>query len=226
MGRYASLNLGLHVGDEPATVHSNRHRLQTAMGVRPVFLDQVHGSEVVQVDASTIDAPRADSAFTTQVGVACTVMVADCLPLLFTNARGTQLAAAHAGWRGLLGVQGRGVLEATCDSLHASPNSEDMMAWLGPCIGPQVFEVGDEVRVAFLASTPAAAVHFQPVGKGKWLADLAGLARQRLQALGITRIFGNDSGQQWCTVSNPSRFFSHRRDGVSGRMAACIWRIG
>jgi YfiH family protein len=226
VGRYAGLNVGLHVGDVPATVRRNRQLLEATIGVRPVFLNQVHGSKVVHLDASTHDAAIADGACTAQIGVACTVMVADCLPVLFCDATGSKVAAAHAGWRGLLGERGWGILEATLESLHPGDGMENMIAWLGPCIGPLVFEVGDEVRTAFLASTPTATLHFQPLGNGKWLADLAGLARQRLQASGVTRIFGNDSSQPWCTVSNPSRFFSHRRDGVSGRMAACIWRIG
>jgi YfiH family protein len=151
-------------------------------------------------------------------------MVADCLPVLFCDARGEQVAAAHAGWRGLLGVQGRGILEATASTFAAS-ETKGLMAWLGPCIGPQAFAVGEEVRSAFMHCAPTAADHFKAQPGGKWLADLPGLARQRLQALGITRVYGNDGSQAWCTVANPSRFFSHRRDGVSGRMAACIWRV-
>lgn len=224
-GRYAGLNLGLHVGDVAHSVHSNRLRLQAAMGVRAVFLNQVHGCDVVAVDADSADGLTADGACTTQAGVACTVMVADCLPVLLCDADGSRVAAAHAGWRGLLGAQGRGVLEVAASAFGAG-KVQGLMAWLGPCIGPQAFEVGDEVRAAFVGATPAAVACFQPHAAGKWLADLPGLARQRLQALGIERTYGNDGSQAWCTVSNPSRFFSHRRDGVSGRMAACIWRVG
>jgi YfiH family protein len=224
LGPYSGLNLGLHVGDDAPTVHTNRQRLHAALGVRPVFLNQVHGCEMLALTALTPDGLAADGACTSQAGVACTVMVADCLPVLFCDAGGTRVAAAHAGWRGLLGQQGRGVLEAAAATFGTGAAS-GMMAWLGPCIGPQAFEVGDEVRAAFVAVTPDSAGLFEPHGTGKWLADLPGLARQRLQALGIERTYGNDGSQDWCTVSNPSRFFSHRRDGVSGRMAACIWRV-
>ncbi|RFO98723.1 peptidoglycan editing factor PgeF [Rhodoferax lacus] len=232
VGRYAGLNLGMHVGDDPATVQSNRARLQARLGVPAVFLDQVHGTDMVEVAAGSPDAMPADGAYAVQSDVACTVMVADCLPVLFCDTQGRQVAAAHAGWRGLLGLQGRGVLEAAVGSFGDdrrmasgdSPN-ESLMAWLGPCIGPQAFEVGDEVRAAFVAQSADAAACFAPFASGKWLADLPALARQRLQALGVTGIYGNDGSQSWCTVANPSRFFSHRRDGVSGRMAACIWRV-
>jgi YfiH family protein len=228
-GNYASLNLGLHVGDGAQAVAENRQRVQVALGVRPVWMHQVHGCEVLQISLHTQDALAADCAMSVDTNTACTVMVADCLPVLFCDAQGSRVAAAHAGWRGLLGVQGRGVLEATmaaCFGDTSGVAARGVLAWLGPCIGPQAFEVGDEVRAAFVAHSPEAAVCFQALSGGKWLADLAGLARQRLAAMGITRVFGNDSTVDWCTVSNPSRFFSHRRDGVSGRMAACIWRVG
>lgn len=220
MGRYAGLNLGLHVGDDPANVHSNRGRLQQALGVRPVFLDQVHGTTVLELNPLTQDGCAADGAFTVNAGVACTAMVADCLPVLLCDAQGRQVAAAHAGWRGLLGVQGQGVLEA---ALAVFPPGAALLAWLGPCIGPKAFEVGDEVRAAFVAQRKQAHACFQPKSAGKWLADLPGLARQRLAAMGVAQTFGNDGSSPWCTVGNASRFFSHRRDGVSGRMAACIW---
>jgi polyphenol oxidase len=231
---YDSLNLGDHVGDVPASVAANRLSLQQQMGIRPVFLQQVHGVQVVQLEGATPDGTQADACTTTQRGVACTIMVADCLPVLFANRAGTAVAAAHAGWRGLVA----GVLEQTCEQLKALPQlataqaaihsgANEWIAWLGPCIGPQAFEVGPEVRQAFVAHDAAAARLFTPAGQvGKWLADLAGLARLRLVALGFdpqTQLFGNDSSATWCTVSNPSRFFSHRRDGISGRLAACIW---
>lgn len=222
-GRYASLNLGLHVGDDPRAVEDNRRRLQAAMGVRAVFLDQVHGSVMLQVDSGTPDALSADGAFTTAAAVACTVMVADCLPVLLCDTRSQAVAAAHAGWRGLLGVDGRGILEAAVASFDSPAGG--LMAWLGPCIGPQAFEVGDEVRAAFVAATPRAGACFKPGAPGKWLADLPGLARLHLAAAGIERIFGNDGSAPWCTVGNPSRYFSHRRDGISGRLGASIWRI-
>jgi YfiH family protein len=221
-GRFSSLNLGLHVGDDPACVQSNRDVLQRGLGVRPVFLNQVHGSDMLEVHPFTADGCAADGAFTRSARVACTAMVADCLPVLFCDASGLQVAAAHAGWRGLLGIQGRGVLEAAAATF---PDDLTLLAWLGPCIGPQAFEVGDEVRTAFLAHSPQAGAFFQAKAPGKWLADLPGLARQRLAAMGIARTFGNDGSAAWCTVGNASRFFSHRRDGVSGRMAAGIWLV-
>jgi YfiH family protein len=228
-GCYAGLNLGLHVGDAPEAVQRNRAVLQTQLGVRAVFLDQVHGADVLDIHPGLADGMVADGATIREPGLACVVMVADCLPVLLCDAQGHAVAAAHAGWRGLLGRQGRGVLEAavasftSIDGARAAPHG--LMAWLGPCIGPDAFEVGDEVRMAFVSAWPQAAACFRPQSPGKWLADLPGLARQRLFALGVTRIFGNDGGAEWCTVANPSRFFSHRRDGISGRLAACIWRI-
>jgi len=219
---YDSLNLGDHVGDDALRVAGNRAALARAIGARPVFLQQVHGQGVVELEATTSQVVVADAAYTRQSGLACTVMVADCLPLLWTDSRGSVVAAAHAGWRGLAGTRGVGVLEALVQALQVPP--ADLMVWLGPCIGPDAFEVGDEVKVAFEAGQPAAAACFRPLAAGKWLADLPALARLRLQALGVTRIYGNDGSLPWCTVSNPSRFFSHRRDRVSGRLAACIWR--
>ena len=215
---YDSLNLGDHVGDRAADVASNRQTLRQAMLAKPVFLTQVHGARVVRLTDQTADGTVADACITDQPGVACTIMVADCLPILLTNQEGTLVAAVHAGWRGLAGCDGQGVLEGVVKSF-----SMQVMAWLGPCIGPQAFEVGADVRDAFVANDPAALPLFLPHAKGKWLADLQGLARQRLTALGVRQIFGNDGSQSWCTVSQPSRFFSHRRDGISGRMAACIW---
>ena len=154
-------------------------------------------------------------------------MVADCLPVLFTNDEGTAVAGAHAGWRGLAGQGGNGILETVVRQfILQAPHDQKasrIMAWLGPCIGPQQFEVGDDVHHTFVAAHKPAAALFKPKASGKWLADLQGLARQRLAKLGITQIYGNDGSAAWCTVSNPSQFFSHRRDRVSGRMAACIW---
>jgi YfiH family protein len=216
---YDSLNLGLHVADDPAHVQSNRQRLADAVAGRPVFLNQVHGQVCLPLHADTPDGSEADACYATGSGVVCTIMVADCLPVLFAAADGSRVAAAHAGWRGLAGTGGQGVLEET---LRCFPDS-GVIAWLGPCIGPTAFEVGDEVREAFVSALPAAANCFVPLGVGKWLADLPGLARQRLQAAGVRSIWGNDGSLGWCTVSNPSRFFSHRRDRVSGRQAACVW---
>ena len=230
-GPYASLNLGRPSPDDGAAVETNRRRLQEAIGVRPVFMSQVHGTESIELTGAALSQPLvADACVSAVPGQVCTVRVADCLPVLLTNARGNVVGAAHAGWRGLA----QGVIERNFEALRqvgerrGSPaTSAQTMAWLGPCIGPQAFEVGDEVREAFVAVDAAAARCFKPHAQGKWLADLQALAQMRLQALGVTQIFGNDGTPQWCTVGNPSRFFSHRRDnlilGGSGRMAACIW---
>jgi hypothetical protein len=222
-GRYESLNLGDHVGDAPADVAANRARLAEALdGAQPAFLQQVHGTAVAALEGAhppATGAVAADAATTVAAGVACTIMVADCLPVLFADKAGRRVAAAHAGWRGL----SEGVLERTVASFEA-PASE-VMAWLGPCIGPEAFEVGPEVKAAFEAHAPEAARCFAPAAApGKWLADLPALARQRLRALGLVQLHGNDGSAPWCTVGNPSRFFSHRRDGVSGRFAALVWK--
>jgi polyphenol oxidase len=235
------MNLGDHVGDVPDHVNANRAALQQAICSRPVFLKQVHGVGVETLSSTSPDGTVADACVTTQRGLACTIMVADCLPVLLTNTDGTAVAAAHAGWRGLAGTDTKGVLEAVFNafqvsnkppdqSLHAQAAPE-IIVWLGPCIGPKAFEVGAEVRAAFEANQPDAAQFFTSSPNGKFLADLAGLARARLQALGITQIYGNDGSADWCTMGNPSRFFSHRRDAgeggngfnTTGRMAACIW---
>ena len=221
-GPYAGLNLGSHVGDAPADVLQNRAVLRESLGVRPVFLQQVHGTGVLKLDAESAaahDGAVADACIATAPGVACTIMVADCLPVLFADASGTRVAAAHAGWRGLAA----GVLEQTLQDLDA----ETPIAWLGPCIGPSEFEVGDDVKAAFEESSSESASCFLPTGEpGKWWADLPGLAHQRLRAAGVQAIYGNDGSDAWCTVRSPLRFFSHRRDGVSGRFAACIWLDG
>lgn len=226
-GTYASLNLGDHVGDDPLAVGANRAVLAQSLRSRPVFLQQVHGSQVVQLDANTAHGTQADACVARTPEAACTIMVADCLPLLLTDTQGSFVAAAHAGWRGLAGQGGTGVLEALVAQLKASDAEPELQAartlvWLGPCIGPQAFEVGAEVKAAFEAQDTRAASCFTSAPGGKWLADLPALARQRLRALGITAIYGNDGSPQWCTAGNPSQFFSHRRDRVSGRMAASI----
>ena len=226
---YDALNLGDHVGDALADVQANRARLADAIAAQPVFLQQVHGRSVAHVTGPTQEPVVADASFTTQTGLACTAMVADCLPVLFTDTRGTVVAAAHAGWRGLLGADGQGVLESVYKEItslaHINPAlaATEIIAWLGPCIGPAAFEVGPEVPAAFIAQQPAAATLFVRNGPEKWLANRPGLARLRLQALGLQGIYGNDGSLDWCTVGNPSRFFSYRRSGVCGRMAACIW---
>ena len=224
-------NLGDHVGDQPDAVAANRALLHERLGTRPVFLHQIHGVEVVELNADSHDGIDADACWTAQPGVACTVMVADCLPLLLSAADGRSVAAVHAGWRGLLGTGGHGVLEALCECWPAARSPEQragLRVWLGPCIGPTAFEVGTEVMRAYTEADPQAARAFVPVaGSDKWLADLAGLARLRLARLGISRVAGNDGGPSWCTVTQRSTFFSHRRDaarlGSTGRMAASIW---
>ncbi|TFZ08551.1 peptidoglycan editing factor PgeF [Ramlibacter humi] len=223
-GPYESLNLGDHVGDDAAAVRENRARFAARLQSRPVFLQQVHGTGVVELKAATPDATSADACWTRERGVACTIMVADCLPILFADREGQSVAAAHAGWRGLAG----GVIEAAWNAFAQSLGVtkaealERTLVWLGPCIGPAAFEVGDDVRQAFGAEA-AVAGRFQPHSPGKWLANLPRLTRDRLAAIGIEQVHGNDGGADWCTVSNPSRFFSHRRDRVSGRFAAAAW---
>jgi hypothetical protein len=193
-----------------------------------VFLNQVHQTAVVPLGANTPHGTVADAAVTAQQQVACTIMVADCLPVLMCLSDGSAVGAAHAGWRGLA----LGVLEQTLKSLRATPSAGQGAAvsvWLGPCIGPDAFEVGDEVREAFMAGHAHLAHCFTPKGR-KWLANLPALARHRLVDAGVSpqAIFGNDGSPSWCTFSNPDRYFSHRRDGLrlgaSGRMAACVWR--
>ena len=234
---FDSLNLGVHVGDDPLLVQANRARLCRQLGVQTVFMTQVHGVDVVDL-AQQLDAQgegvnrldvQADACLSARAGLACTVMVADCLPVLIADRRARWVAAAHAGWRGLAGTAGQGVLQAVVQALgKRGVPAQDLMAWLGPCIGTQQFEVGDEVRQALCLGRPAAAQHFRAAARpGHWLADLPALAREQLYALGLKDVYGNDSSLPWCTVSQPSRFFSHRRDsrllGSTGRMAALVW---
>jgi polyphenol oxidase len=234
---WGSFNLGDHVGDAPDAVAANRQRLRLALPARPVFLNQVHGWDVACLGPDTPDGTVADACWSDQPGVACTVMVADCLPLLSAAADGRSVAAAHLGWRGLLGSHGHGVLEALCQAWPAARDRAAraaMPVWLGPCIGPEAFEVGPEVRQAFVATDAQAAAYFRPSGSPvangeRWLADLPALTRLRLQGLGFARVAGNDGTPAWCTVAQPRRYFSHRRDaarlGSTGRMAAAIWRL-
>ncbi len=213
-GVFASLNLGDHVGDAPEAVAANRAIVGRHVGGRPAWLNQVHGVRVI--DAAEADGPvppEADAAFARSAGAACAVMTADCLPVLFCDDAGTVVAAAHAGWRGLQA----GVLEATVVAMGVPATK--LMAWLGPAIGPQAFEVGGEVREAFIKVATEAAAAFKPGAEGKWLADIYLLARQRLAAQGVLRVSGGD----FCTVTEKDRFFSYRRDGQTGRMASLIW---
>jgi polyphenol oxidase len=233
---FDSMNLGDHVGDAPEHVAANRAQLAQRLGHVPVYLQQVHGVNVVEIKAKQQmnGLPLvADACWSSDVGAVCTIMVADCLPMLLTTEDGSSVAAVHAGWRSLAGQGGVGVLEQLFQCWPAAALSAQrsrLRVWLGPCIGPQAFEVGPDVYEAFTAHHSAAAQHFspQPGVAAKFAADLSALARQRLQTLGVVHISGNDSSPKWCTYSNPSRFFSHRRDarllGGSGRMAACIWR--
>ena len=212
-GVFASFNLGAHVGDDAAAVAANRARLLAKVGAPPRWLNQVHGTRVVDATSAAGEPPDADAAFAREPGAACVVMTADCLPVLFCDAAGSVVAAAHAGWRGLLA----GVLERTIAAMQV-PHA-DLMAYLGPAIGPQAFEVGDEVRAAFVESDAHAAAAFTPGAPGKWLGDLYRLAQQRLEATGVARVFGGE----YCTYGEADRFFSYRRDGQTGRMASLIW---
>lgn len=210
---YDSLNLGTHVGDDPANVAANRAQVRRIVPSEPAWLNQVHGTVVVDA-ASVAGVPDADASVSRTPGAVCVVMTADCLPVLLCDRAGTVVGAAHAGWRGLHG----GVIEATITAMQVAP--ADVIAWLGPAIGPTAFEVGDEVRAAFVAVDAIADAAFKPAGQpGKWLADIYLLARQRLAALGVTAVYGGDC----CTVSESRRFFSYRRDGVTGRMASLVW---
>jgi YfiH family protein len=224
---YDTLNLGLHVGDDPQAVLHNRTRVAQGLQTRPVWLNQVHGTDVRWLDRQSPDGLTADAVCTTDAGVACTIMVADCLPILLTDRQGRAVAAAHAGWRGLAGEGGRGILDTTVQALRTQlPGSLELLAWLGPCIGPQALEVGAEVGQAFRDSgfDTQGLSQPHPEHAGKWWLDLAGLARQRLGQLGVHEVQGNDGTPAWCTVASPEHWFSHRRDRVSGRFAALIWR--
>ncbi len=211
---YASLNLGGHVGDSPERVAENRRRLAAAAGLpaEPVWLAQVHGTTVADLDAAAAPGP-ADAAFTRRPGSVCAILTADCLPLLLAAESGDLVGAAHAGWRGLAA----GVIEAAVRAMAVAPQS--LLAWLGPAIGPAHFEVGPEVRTALLAGDLGAEAAFVANNRGRFMADLAALVRRRLVALGVTRIYGGGE----CTFAAADRYFSHRRDGVTGRQATLIW---
>lgn len=261
--------MGEFVGDAPAHVAANRQLLQDSIKAlsshanqtQPLYLKQVHGCEVAPLNRSALQAQadgtaltHADAAISTEPGVACTIMVGDCLPVLFAHKRAPVVAAAHAGWRGLAGEDGTGVLEATfvqfkrevkkwyqrqSQTLSDAELAQECLAWLGPCIGPSAFEVGDEVRAAFMAPHAAGAAPLNQADietcflphpqqrAGHWMANLSGLARLRLQQMGLQRLYGNAGTIDWCTVTNSQWYYSHRRDaqvlGTTGRMAACIW---
>lgn len=213
-----SFNVGAHVGDSPASVAANRARLRTVLNLpaEPAWLSQVHGIAVHDLDGApaAVQPPGADAVVTRERGRVCVIMVADCMPVLLSSRDGSRIAAAHAGWRGLAS----GVLEQTVRAL-GSPGGE-LTAWLGPAISREHFEVGDEVRAAFIAGDAGASDAFELNATGRWQADLVSLAKRRLRGLGVTDI----SGGMWCTFADRARFFSHRRDGKGGRMAALLWR--
>ena len=209
-----SLNLADHVGDVAQAVQQNRAVLQQSLALpaAPLWLDQVHGDRIVDADLADTR-PQADAAFTGKANVVCAVLTADCLPVLFCDRAGSRVAAAHAGWRGLAG----GILESSVRALDTDPGQ--LLAWLGPAIGPMAFEVGDEVRQAFVDQHAQAVGAFSASSGGHWLADLYRLARIRLQAAGVDAVYGGG----FCTFSDRERFYSYRRDGTTGRMASLIW---
>ena len=219
VGLCASLNVGAHVHDDPLNVAENRRRIAAALALpsEPAWLTQVHGNHVVRLVADELPAPGADAVITAQPGRVCVIQVADCLPVLFAARDGSVVGAAHAGWRGLAA----GVLEHTVSALGVPP--AQLLVWIGPGIGRRHFEVGPEVREAFIgvaqAGAPAVEAAFVPNARGRWHCDLVALARLRLARLGVTDIHGG----HWCTFADAEHFFSHRRDGRSGRMAALIW---
>lgn len=212
---FATLNLGMHVGDDPAHVAENRRLMTLSCGLarEPTWLNQVHGKHVV-VDPAPDQSLEADAIVSTKSDVVCAIMVADCLPVLFVSENGEEIGAAHAGWRGLC----VGVLEATVEAFRTP--AENLLVWLGPAISQEHFEVGDEVRDAFIDHDRVAAQCFTQNVRGHWQADLCGLAEQRLNGLGVQQIYGGGL----CTFGDPQRFFSYRRSGQCGRMAAFVAR--
>jgi YfiH family protein len=216
-----SFNLGTHVGDAPGAVTENRARLRSLLALPgdPAWLNQVHGVDVADLDTvAASGVTTADAVISRSSARPCVIMVADCLPVLFASRDGQRIGAAHAGWRGLAG----GVVEATVRAIGAPA---ELTAWLGPSISRDHFEVGDEVRHAFVSADSGSTPHFTSNARGRWQADLVGLTRRRLTALGVTEVHGGD----WCTFADREQFFSHRRDGHAagntGRMAALIWKV-
>jgi len=215
-GNYSSMNLAFHVGDHPEPVVTNRGLLRSSIGLpeEPCWLEQVHGRRILNLDQDEMAA--ADGAVTSKIGRVLVVMTADCLPVLLAANDGRQIGVAHAGWRGLVG----GVVQAAVGAFGCEPT--EILAWLGPAIGPDAFEVGAEVRDAFISTDAGSADWFARNARGRWQADLVGLARRALNQAGVTQIFG----QPACTLSDPERYFSHRREAPCGRMASLIWREG
>lgn len=212
-GYFFSLNVGAHVGDDPEAVEQNRALVQSQVGVPLVFLNQVHGSRVVKAVDAIDHLMDADACVDNTAKAACLIMTADCLPVLFCDTSGTVVAAAHAGWRGLID----GVLENTVEAMKVKPM--EIMAYFGPAIGPDAFEVGAEVRMAFCKKISEAKTAFKPIGDGKYLADIYKLAKLILESVGVNQIYGGTH----CTVLERDDFFSYRRDGQTGRMASVIW---
>lgn len=209
---YDSLNLGEHVGDAPLAVARNRMLLSPLLPSEPVWLQQVHGTLVVNADMASC-LPQADACIARHRESVCVVMTADCLPVLLCDKQGSAVGAVHAGWKGLAA----GVIEATVQAMNVAP--QNLMAWLGPAISQDAFEVGEEVRALFAAAHLQAFSAFVPGLHGKWFADIYALARIRLNALGITQIYGGN----YCTFHERDKFFSYRRDGVTGRMGTFVW---
>lgn len=217
-GRYKSFNVGYSTADDPVAVEENRARLRALLPGEPRWLTQVHGARVLDAEA-VHGRPKADASVARAAGTVCAIQIADCLPVLLADRSGRMVAAAHAGWRGLAA----GVLDNTLAAMNsAGVASSEIIAYIGPGIGPQSFEVGDEVRAAYVEREPATANAFVPRLAGKWLADLPGLARSALLRAGVSHVCGGNL----CTYSDPQRFYSYRRDGETGRMAALIWREG
>lgn len=212
-GTYAGMNLGRRTEDDPAVVEANHAQLNRMLPAPPRWLAQIHGSSVVDADTLT-DVPQADASVARRPGTVCAILIADCLPVLLTDRAGTCVAAAHAGWRGLAG----GVLANTIARMPARP--ADLMAWIGPGIGPAAFEVGDDVLRAFCTDVPEREAAFRPLRAGKWLCDLPALARDALRRAGVAQVHGGN----FCTYTDDERFYSHRRNPLTGRMAALIWR--
>jgi YfiH family protein len=213
-GPYADFNLGTHVGDEPGRVAANRAALRSALPAEPLWLSQVHGTRVVNADGADVPPnSEADAAVARKAGVVLAIQTADCLPVLLCDRAGSVVAAAHAGWRGL----SAGVIENAVGAMGVPPG--DVIAWLGPAIGPRAYEVGADVVEAFTAGDAGAATSFAPKANGKFLADLYALARRRLARLGVASVSGGDA----CTHAEADRFFSFRRDGRTGRMASLVW---
>ncbi|NOU24114.1 MAG: peptidoglycan editing factor PgeF [Methylotenera sp.] len=212
---YASLNLGAHVNDDPIAVAKNRQLLSLYLPSEPVWVNQVHGVEVIDAAKSSC-LQNADASFTTKPNVVCVTMTADCLPVLLCDKSGSVVAAVHAGWRGLCD----GAIEAAVNKLAV--DKREILAWLGPAIGPKAFEVGDEVREQFIAKDAQAETAFKANGN-KWLGDIYTIARQRLNNLSVTQIYGGSINENFCTYTDEARFFSFRRDNATGRMASLIW---